>query len=477
MAADLATDVVVIGADPAGLTAALTARQFGLEVSVVTPADLAAEPREHPQLLWLPVRDYATARQYLDSMLPPTQGPASAPRRHAFLTAAAQLPQWLSAHGTDLIATRIPDHYPELAGGAMRGRVWRIAADKQRPSLAERLAAAANKAQVTLWPNTGVDDLITDGQRVTGVRIRRGGRVVCLLANRAVVLAGPGFGGALDLRRQLLAAPSRVAWSFAAQGQTAAQDSGLALRLARSVGADTARLDAVWATAAAWLPDANGLVGLNFAAPHSFLVDATGRRIVNEAAPAEQLYAAMYARHAARTPAVPAWLIGDARHRKMLPFVKLGRIPRAALKARHVVVADTLPALARQLGMKSTTLDATAARFDGFCASGVDEDFGRGQSAWDRFGAGGRRANPNHNPTLAPLDDPPFHAVQVVPADWGTKGGALTDEHARVLRAGVVVGGLFAVGAAAASMTATATPGPGMATSEGLAFARQIRFE
>jgi 3-oxosteroid 1-dehydrogenase len=97
---------------------------------------------------------------------------------------------------------------------------------------------------------------------------------------------------------------------------------------------------------------------------------------------------------------------------------------------------------------------------------GKDEDFGRGDSAYDRY-YGDPRCRPN--PNLARLARPPFYAARIVPGDLGTKGGLCTDEHARVLRAdGTPIEGLFAAGNASAAVMghsyagAGATIGPAM---------------
>jgi succinate dehydrogenase/fumarate reductase flavoprotein subunit len=56
----------------------------------------------------------------------------------------------------------------------------------------------------------------------------------------------------------------------------------------------------------------------------------------------------------------------------------------------------------------------------------------------------------------------PFRAVRVYPGDLGTKGGLLTDEHARVLREdGTVIPGLYAAGNTTASVMGRTYPGPG----------------
>jgi 3-oxosteroid 1-dehydrogenase len=108
----------------------------------------------------------------------------------------------------------------------------------------------------------------------------------------------------------------------------------------------------------------------------------------------------------------------------------------------------------------------TVTRFNEFAAAGRDEEFGRGDSAYDRY-YGDPRCKPN--PNLAPLTRPPFYAVKIVPGDLGTKGGLRTDSRARVLRAdGTPIPGLYAAGNASSSVMghsyagAGATIGPAM---------------
>jgi 3-oxosteroid 1-dehydrogenase len=111
-------------------------------------------------------------------------------------------------------------------------------------------------------------------------------------------------------------------------------------------------------------------------------------------------------------------------------------------------------------------LAKTVVRFNEFAEAGQDADFGRGDSAYDRY-YGDPRQRPN--PCLAPLRQAPFYAVKIVPGDLGTKGGLRTDERARVLRAdGTPIAGLYAAGNASAAVMghsyagAGATIGPAM---------------
>ena len=104
----------------------------------------------------------------------------------------------------------------------------------------------------------------------------------------------------------------------------------------------------------------------------------------------------------------------------------------------------------------------------GFAASGVDEDFHRGESAYDRF-AGDPTVKPN--PNLGPIEKPPFYAVRLYPGDVGTCGGLMTDEFARVLRPdGSVIEGLYATGNSTASVMGRSYPGAGASIGASMTF-------
>jgi 3-oxosteroid 1-dehydrogenase len=111
-------------------------------------------------------------------------------------------------------------------------------------------------------------------------------------------------------------------------------------------------------------------------------------------------------------------------------------------------------------------LAETVRRWNAGCAAGTDREFGRGEGAYQRF-CGDPAVQPN--PSLGPLDRPPFYAVPVLAGTIGTKGGPVTDVHGRVLRPdGSPITGLYAAGNAAAFWTADGYPGPGATLAAGM---------
>src|SRR5262249_48730939 len=141
-------------------------------------------------------------------------------------------------------------------------------------------------------------------------------------------------------------------------------------------------------------------------------------------------------------------------------------LPRRWYEAGAAFRAPDLAGLAAAIGVDQAALAKTIERFNDFARNGRDEDFHRGESAYDRY-YGDPPVRPN--PNLAPLARPPFYAARIVPGDLGTKGGLRTDARARVLRAdGSPIPGLYAAGNASASVMghsyagAGATIGPAM---------------
>jgi 3-oxosteroid 1-dehydrogenase len=180
---------------------------------------------------------------------------------------------------------------------------------------------------------------------------------------------------------------------------------------------------------------------------------------------------AMYDGHRDGTPHIPAWLIIDQRYRNTYVFAGLPPrrpLPRRWYAAGAVYRAPAIADLAGQIGIDPAALAKTVARFNEFADAGRDEDYHRGDSAYDRY-YGDPRQRPN--PNLAPLRSPPFYAVKIVPGDLGTKGGLRTDERARVLREdGSPIAGLYAAGNSSAAVMGRSYAGAGATIGPAMTF-------
>ncbi|MFD6167293.1 FAD-binding protein, partial [Oerskovia sp. NPDC060287] len=115
--------------------------------------------------------------------------------------------------------------------------------------------------------------------------------------------------------------------------------------------------------------------------------------------------------------------------------------------------------LAEKLDLDKATFRATVERLNGFARTGRDQDFGKGDSAYDRY-YGDPTVRPN--PCLGTIEKGPFVAYKIVIGDLGTKGGVVTDADSRALRHdGSVIEGLYSAGNNSASVMGHTYPGPG----------------
>ncbi|MBM7510367.1 3-oxosteroid 1-dehydrogenase [Nocardioides salarius] len=322
------------------------------------------------------------------------------------------------------------------------------------------------EAGVPLAYDTALDELVLEHGRVVGVRVTRGGQRHEVRARRGVVLGSGGFERNLELREQHQPRPTSVEWTTGSEFNT-----GAGLLAGIAVGAQTDLLDDAWWGPTIPLPGRPWFCLAERNLPGSIIVNGAGRRFMNEALPYVEAVHEIYAGEATGVQHVPAWMVFDQRYRNRYLFAGLG--PRQPFPGRWykegvVKKADSLAALAEQIEVPVEGLTSTVQRFNTFAASGVDEDFHRGDSAYDKY-----YSDPTvkPNPSLHRIDQGPFYAVKIVPGDLGTKGGLVTDEQARVLREdGSVVEGLYAAGNVSSAVMGRTYAGPGATIGPALTF-------
>jgi 3-oxosteroid 1-dehydrogenase len=333
-------------------------------------------------------------------------------------------------------------------------------------ALVAQLLHQTLRRQIPVWLESPVVELVVEDGRVTGVVAEHEGRRVRMRARRAVHLGAGGFARNAELRKAYQPSPITASWTSAQLG-----DLGDGLRLGQAVGAATALLDEAWWGPSSFIPpDGPAIFHVSERSkPGSLIVDQSGRRYVNESVDYVFAGQTMFEHHR-DVPAIPSLLIFDQRYRNRYPFgANLpGRTPQALLDNGYFTRADTLAGLAKLCDVPAAALTATIARFNGFARVGRDEDFHRGENAYDTY-YGDPRVKPNA--CLAPIEVPPYYAVRLYPGDLGTKGGLVTDEHARVLRVdGSVIEGLYASGNTTASVMGRHYPGPGVTIAPALTF-------
>jgi 3-oxosteroid 1-dehydrogenase len=463
------------------------------------------------------------AMTYLDNVVGDHEDAPAATRarREAYVAEAPRMVDFLLGQGIRL--TRVsswPDYYDERPGGSVPGRTvvaelfntnllgpWR---DKLRPgflpapamleefvrlarlhqswsakflalrvgfriivakltgkhwvsagaALQGQMLHAALQAGVEIRTETPVQELVEEAGQVTGVIAVKDGQPRRVGARHGVLVNAGGF--AHNQRMRDIYQPGTSAkWTNAAPG-----DTGEMIEEMMRHGAAIAQMEEMVGYQSTLAPGTEnndvkpGVQGMT-ASPHAILIDQSGVRYMNEGGSYMAYCKGMLERNKT-VPAVPSWAVFDSQYIRtyMLAGTRPGlKKPQRWYDEGYLREAATVEELARSISIDPKVLKTTIERFNGFVARNKDEDFHRGDRAYDRW-----LGDPFHKPsqTLGTIAQPPFYAVPVVPGDVSTFGGVMTDEHARVLRAdGSVISGLYACGTSTASMMGRAYPGAG----------------
>ena len=371
-----------------------------------------------------------------------------------------------SLHST-LRAMRLVSHYARQRLHAPRGTTLHLG-----NALAGRLYASLLKRNVDILFDASVEQLLIEGDAVKGVAIGDSSGSRNIVARRGVVLATGGFSHDATLREKLFPAGAGLLSASAPAG------TGDGLHVALAAGAS---LNTRVASPAYWVPAsrftrADGSPGIfphtvtDRAKPGVIAVNAAGKRFVNEALSYHEFVLAMLRDGNAAADRC-FYLVCD---RRFLWRYGLGRIQpftvrlRRYVRSGELIEAPSIDALAEAAGLEKSALANTLEKYNVSARIGLDPEFGRGTTIYQRH-----LGDPGHspNPCVAPIEQPPFYALRIYPADLGTAIGLQTDRHARVLRKdGSVIPGLCACGNDMGSIMNGNYPGPGITLGPALTF-------
>lgn len=524
-------DVVVLGSGAAGLTAALAAAREGAEVGLYEKAEvLGGSSAISGGVPWVPLNHHQDeagvtdsreeALAYLASLSLDRMDPTLA---EAFVDNGRATIQWLE-DVTELHFTllpRYPDYHPENPGGKPDGGrsldpglfcyaslgPWqdKVARSKRSAHLkitdttlgggtgfldeaemqrridndlrgcGNALVGPIIKALLDLGvePVVGATatDLLLEGGRVVGVRLVIDGEEHEVRARRGVVLATGGFEWNTDLVAEFLRGPMTAPTSVPT-------NTGDGLLMAMRAGARLGNMGQAWWVPAVKIPgdetfgaQRSNLVNRERTLPGSIMVNRAGRRFTNEASNYNALGGAFHQMDPVTFgyANLPAWLLFDARHAER--YGSFGT-PAGQPVADWIPRADSLRALAESVGIDPDGLEATVDRWNRFVDDEQDEDFHRGDSAYDRWSGDGDHRFTKAS-TMGRIDRAPFYAVAVESGTLGTSGGPRIDAHGRVLDTRLEpIPGLYAAGNVAAAPTAMAYGGAGGTLGPILVFGR-----
>jgi len=519
-------EVVIVGSGGAALVAAIRAHDGGARVRVLERSGfVGGTTAVSGGGIWIPSNDHMpevgasdTREDALTYCLRLADGRARPGLVETFVDRGAGVMRWLEANTPlRLQAMTWPDYHPEFAGARSSGRMleprlhdrtrcgewagrirpapvlsvpitlqestvdWKPAYFPERldmAMIAERMQqglVACGQALIAALLEgcleRGVEivmgsrarRLVRSGDRVTGVLAEEGGDTTTYEAD-AVILATGGFEWNEDLKRQFLVGPLT-------HPNSPPVNEGDGLLMAMDAGAALGNMIEAWWYPAAAIPgevyDGRQLarfVGTERTAPHSIMVNRRGERFVDEAANYNDMQKAFYFFDANDFDYrnIPCWVVFDGQYRRR--YGVLSSRPTDP-DPEWLHVGATLAELATASGIDPDGLARTVERFNGFVAAERDADFGRGDSAYDRFHGDPSAPHPN----LGTIAEPPYYAFEVHTGAVGTKGGPIVDEHARVIDVrGDPIPGLYAAGNVMANPAGPAYFGGGCSIGTGM---------
>lgn len=438
-------DVVVAGCGVAGLSAAVSARQNGAKVAVLERATREERGGQSRYTeAYLRMKSHSEVTDDFEDMLAENGSGAIDPELveeavtgrgnlsrslsiadptwiETFANAAGPTVDWAKGFGVrfDFLPTQfLTKSQPRLlpVGGGQ--------------ALVDALAAVAEKLGVEFLYETTAQSLQRDAEgRVTGLRARRRDGTALELSGR-VVLASGGFEGNAEMMTRYIG-PRSVYLRPICKGGYYNRGEGIEMALA----AGALGCGDFGSYHAEPVDPRSGVAEPSvFIFPYGILVNKDGQRFTDEAPGTVDAFYERITRRIYEQRDGTAWVVLDAKHLRVPNY-------RLAIRTdKPPVVADSVAALARAIGVPEAGLRATVDAFNKACVPGNYKPL-----ELDHVATKGLSPAKSH--WALPIDEAPYHAYPIISANVFTFGGLKVDPKARVLdRDGEPIAGLYAAG-------------------------------
>jgi succinate dehydrogenase/fumarate reductase flavoprotein subunit len=303
--------------------------------------------------------------------------------------------------------------------------------------------AVEEKRKIPVMLETPAQRLVTNSSgEVIGVIAESKGKEIAIRAKRSVVLTTGGYEyNTKDLQNCVKGYPI---YALGCPGNT-----GDGIRMAQKVGAGLWHMNGVSCPLGIKTPDFEAAFAAIIGTSRHILVDKHGNRFVDEKS--VETHAGLLAvdhfdTHALEYPRIPCYVIFDETARKAGPITALpgmgyagqqykwSKENSAEVQKGWILKGDTLAELAGKIKtMNNGALEKTVAKWNEDMAKGTDTVFHRPIRSGDP-------SSPAYKELAtalwsAPIDVPPFYAIELYPALLNTQGGPRRNTNAQVLDA------------------------------------------
>ena len=271
--------------------------------------------------------------------------------------------------------------------------------------------ACNENSKISILMETTATEILTDANgRACGVKaVGATGNQVTVNA-KAVILATGGFGANLDMVAELVPALKGFMTTNAAGAQ------GQGITMAQALGAATVDMDQVQIHPTVQF-DTAALITEGLRGDGAILVNADGKRFIDEVGTRDVVSAAEIAQ-----PGSYSYLVVDQA------MLDKSSVIAGYVKRGFVFQGNTYEELAEALGVDAATFAETMNTWNTYVEAKNDPDFGRTSFA-------------------QPLNTAPYYAIKVTAGVHHTMGGLKINTDTEVLKAdGTVIAGLYAAG-------------------------------
>lgn len=408
---DMTTDVVVIGAGGAGLTAAIEAKNNGAEVIVIEKMPLLGGNTKYAtgglNAAETSVQKGKGIEDTVDQFIADTMkggGDLNNPELVSVLANnSAETVEWLIGIGADLsdvgrLGGASVDRAHRPTGGAPVGN-----------HLVDVLSNKATELGINVLLGHEAIELVGDENAVTGVKVKTEAGEFTINA-KAVVVASGGFGA----NSELLVSQKPELEGYGTTNHPGA--TGDVVNFAKNLKVAYVDMDQIQ-THPTVMPSNNYMITEAVRGNGAILINREGKRFVNELETRKAVSEALLAQ-----TGKSGFLLFETNVKDSLKAIE------GYKKKGFLIEAATPEELAKAIGVDAATVTETLNAYNGFVAAGKDDAFARQDLP---------RA----------LDKGPYYAVEVTPAVHHTMGGLKINTEAEVLNeSGNIIKGLYAAG-------------------------------
>ncbi|WP_414586591.1 FAD-binding protein [Scytonema sp. PCC 10023] len=441
---NIIVDVIVVGYGAAGATAALTAHEHGAQTLILEKMPRGGGNSYVSSANMVFPKNTADADKFADYLNEVNFGTTERELVDTFVQGLLENPAWLeslggeleiydgfkqdpslsyyipnltfpglpSAQGLEVVALHLKqtETCPEPTGGH---RLWKL------------LDRHVKSRRIKVMVSTPTKELVKNSRgEIIGVIAETEGQEIFICAKKGVIMTCGGFENNQKMKSENLD-PKKDIGLLGSPGNT-----GDGIKMVQKVGAQLWHMNAQ-ATVLGFKPaEFETGFAITLRKPGFIYVDRYGNRFLDETRLEAHEAGVATSEFDTRTytySRLPCYVIMDeenARGKSLCLSIfsnnvvaldyKWSEDNSKEIEKGWILKADNLNELSKLLQLDETALQLSIGKYNHFCCSGVDSDFGRKPE------------------TLKPIK-PPYYAMQLMPLLYNTQGGPRRDKQARVL--------------------------------------------